>query len=84
VITSLQIGHGAVMLIWSQVAERCWPHLGHANLMSAGSRGCGKIRGPGDTVIRIGIVIILLQLEAQCGHGLVATDMNDVDARPRP
>ena len=26
-ITSLQIGHGAVMLIWARVAERCWPHL---------------------------------------------------------
>ena len=36
VITSLQIGHGAVMLIWSRVAERCWPHLGHPNLISAG------------------------------------------------
>ena len=31
----LQIGHGADMLIWSGVAERCWPHVGHANLMSA-------------------------------------------------
>jgi hypothetical protein len=36
VITSLQLGHGAVMLIWSRVAERCRPHLGHPNLMSAG------------------------------------------------
>ena len=35
VTTPLQIGHGADMLIWSRVAERCWPHVGHANLMSA-------------------------------------------------
>ena len=35
VTTPLQIGHGADMLIWSGVAERCWPHVGHANLMSA-------------------------------------------------
>jgi hypothetical protein len=35
VTTPLQFGHGAVMLIWSRVAERCWPHVGHANLMSA-------------------------------------------------
>ena len=35
VITSLQLGHGAVMLISSRVAERCRPHLGHPNLMSA-------------------------------------------------
>jgi hypothetical protein len=34
VTTTLQIGHRAVMLIWSQVAERCWSHLGHVNLMS--------------------------------------------------
>ena len=31
VTTPLQIGHGADMLIWSGVAERCWPHVGHAN-----------------------------------------------------
>ena len=36
VITSLQIGHDAVMLIWSRVVERCRPHLGHPNLISAG------------------------------------------------
>jgi len=35
VTTPLQFGHGAVMPIWSRVAERCWPHVGHANLMSA-------------------------------------------------
>ena len=64
----LQIGHGAVMPIWSGVAERCWPHVGHANLMSAAFLPCGKTRGPGDKVIRSGIVIISLQLEVRCGH----------------
>ncbi len=68
VTTPLQIGHGAVMLIWSRVAERCWPHVGHANLMSAAFLPCGKTRGPADKVIRSGIVIISLQLEVRCGH----------------
>jgi len=68
VTTPLQLGHGAVMLIWSRVAERCWPHVGHANLMSAAFLPCGKTRGPADKVIRSGIVIISLQLEVRCGH----------------
>jgi len=62
VTTPLQLGHGAVMLIWSRVAERCWPHVGHANLMSAAFSPRGKTTGRGDVVIRIGIVIISLQL----------------------
>ena len=57
----LQIGHGADMLIWSGVAERCWPHVGHANLMSAAFWPRGKTRCLGDKVIWIGIVIISLQ-----------------------
>jgi hypothetical protein len=58
----LQIGHGAVMPIWSGVAERCWPHVGHANLMSAAFWPRGKTTGREDKVIRIGTVIISLQL----------------------
>ena len=68
VTTPLQIGHGAVMLIWSRVAERCWPHVGHANLMSAAFWPRGKTRCLGDKVIWIGIVIILLKREVRCGH----------------
>ena len=68
VTTPLQIGHGADMLIWSGVAERCWPHVGHANLMSAAFRSRGKTTGRGDKVIRIGTVIISLQREVRCGH----------------
>jgi hypothetical protein len=58
-ISSLHVGHGAVMLIWSNVAQRCWPHLAHANLMSEGFRGkdSGAI-GHRGTVILIGTVII--------------------------
>ena len=67
VVISLQLGHGAVMLIWSQVAERCWPHVGHANLMSAGSSGSGKGRGRGGKVLWIGTLTTPLQL----GHGAV-------------
>ena len=44
-ITSLQLGHSPVILIWARVAERCWPHLGHANLMKAGFSGGGETRG---------------------------------------
>jgi hypothetical protein len=64
-ITSLQLGHGAVMLIWSLVAERCRPHLGHPNLMSAGFSGFGKGRGRGGKVLWIGTVTMPLQI----GHG---------------
>jgi hypothetical protein len=78
VTTPLQIGHGAVMLIWSRVAERCWPHLGHANLMSPR----GKTRGPEDKVIRIGIVIISLQLEVRCGHADLVAGRGEVPAIP--
>jgi hypothetical protein len=63
-ITSLQLGHSPVMLIWARVAERCWPHLGHANLMSG---FCAETRGPGGKVLWIGTVITSLQL----GHGAV-------------
>ena len=78
VITSLQLGHGAVMLIWSRVAERCWPHVGHANLMSP----CGKIRGPEDKVISIGIVVISLPLEVRCGHADLVAGRGEVPATP--
>ncbi len=42
--SALQFGHGAVSPIWSRVAERCWPHVGHANLTNAADGG-GNGRG---------------------------------------
>jgi hypothetical protein len=40
--SALQFGHGAVSPIWSRVAERCWPHVGHANLTN-GADGGGNV-----------------------------------------
>jgi hypothetical protein len=80
VSTSLQLGHGAVMLIWSRVAERCWPHLGQANLMSAAFWGSGKSRGRGGRVLRIGTVSTSLQL----GHGAVMLIWSQVAERCWP
>jgi hypothetical protein len=31
------------MPIWARVAERCWPHVGHANLTSGAGGGGGNV-----------------------------------------
>ena len=45
--SALQFGHGAVSPIWSRVAERCWPHGGHANLTNGADGGGNVVEGFG-------------------------------------